>query len=390
MSRVTRFAARDPGPSARIAGFIGHLREQGYQLGVGDTLIALQALETVDPCSIEVVRAALRASCVKHREQQQNFDALFDSYWLQNGRVREKAAPKPSERNLKGGNSSRSTAGQDQDQGRTDTPDNGEGEIEASGVGRKVAARRDIKLKKDLRQWVSPEDVTEAEQIAKQLGEQLRHQRSRRYTKHAHSTYLDLRHTLRKAMTTGGEPLNLAWKMRPYRPIKIAALCDVSGSMEHYSRPFLAFLAGMMRSDPNADAYLFHTRLVRITDTLRDRDALRMLNRLTLLSDGVGGGSKIGANLERYAERYARRFVNSQTVVLIFSDGYDSDSPEPLVNALQRLRKRGAKIVWLNPLKGWVDYQPVARAMAAALPLLDHFAPATTLQDLADLGAHLQ
>jgi uncharacterized protein with von Willebrand factor type A (vWA) domain len=107
--------------------------------------------------------------------------------------------------------------------------------------------------------------------------------------------------------------------------VKITALCDVSGSMVAYARPFLAFLVGLMRSDPASDAYLFHTRLVRITEAMRDPDPMRALNRLTLLSEGFGGGSRIGGNLARFATTYARSFVDARTVVFILSDGYDTE-----------------------------------------------------------------
>ena len=166
-------------------------------------------------------------------------------------------------------------------------------------------------------------------------------------------------------------------------------LVDVSGSMSVYAQVFLAFLAGLMRGDPTADAYLFHTRLVRIAEALRDKDALRALGRLSVLADGFGGGSKIGVSLAQFSQTYARRFVDGRTVVLILSDGYDTDHPDLLSAALEKLKKRGCKIIWLNPLKGWAGYEPVTRAMAQALPHLDVFRPANTLADLAALEQEL-
>ena len=157
--------------------------------------------------------------------------------------------------------------------------------------------------------------------------------------------------------------------------------------MTVYSRIFLAFLAGLMRADPRADAYLFHTRLVRITEALRDKDPLRSLARLSLLAEGFAGGSKIGESLGTFAGTYGRRFVDNRTVVMILSDGYDTASPDGISDALVRLKKRGCKIVWLNPLKGWDGYEPTARAMSEALPHLDLFRAANTLEDLAGLEA---
>jgi len=183
--------------------------------------------------------------------------------------------------------------------------------------------------------------------------------------------------------------LRLMRKKRPDRTRKIVALCDVSGSMSVYAQVFLAFLAGLLRADTAADAYLFHTRLVRITEALRDKDAMRAIGRMSLMADGFGGGSKIGPSLALFADPYARRFVDGRSVVLILSDGYDTEPPAIMDAALAKLKKRGCKIIWLNPLKGWKDYQPITAGMSAALPHLDLFKAANTLDDLAALEPEL-
>ena len=128
---------------------------------------------------------------------------------------------------------------------------------------------------------------------------------------------------------------------------------------------------------------------MRITEALRDKDAMRAIGRMSLMADGFGGGSRIGPCLQRFADTYARRFVDGRSVVLILSDGYDTEPPAVIAQALEKLRKRGCRIIWLNPLKGWRDYAPVAGGMAAALPQLDLFAPANTLADLVALEPEL-
>jgi uncharacterized protein with von Willebrand factor type A (vWA) domain len=194
-----------------------------------------------------------------------------------------------------------------------------------------------------------------------------------------------MRKILRRSVNRGGEPIDLFYKTRPDRPARIVALLDVSGSMTVYARVFLAFLKGLVSADQATDAYLFHTQLVRISDALRDSDTMRAVNRLSIMAQGFGGGTRIGANLKLFNAQYAAQSVNGRSVVIILSDGYDTDPPEMVADALARLKRRGARIVWLNPLKGWEGYEPVARGMAAALPYLDHFAAANTLDDLAAL-----
>ena len=393
MSKVTRFSGSDPGAVARVSGFIAHLREHGFRLGVAETETALRALSCVNPIVPSEARLALKSVCAGSVEDSVQFDMLFDSFWMADGRVRHKIIPIKATAEVKDSKSTRtdetqSTAGKGLIQAPEDAKD-GEDSY-AEGTGKLAASKTQNLMKKDLRELVSAEDIRAAEQVAIRLGKALRDRRSRRRKVARRGTLIDLRRTIRQSLSTGGDPLHLAKRKRPDRPMKIVALCDVSGSMMNYARPFLAFLAGLMRADSASDAYLFHTRLVRITNALRDDDPLRALNRITLLADGFGGGSKIGANLQQFANGYARNFVDGRSVVIILSDGYDSDAAEVMGKALAKLKRRGCKIIWLNPLKGWQGYEPVAKGMAAALPYLDIFAAAATLADLAGLERTLE
>ena len=393
MSKVTRFSGSDPGSAARVSGFIAHLREHGFRLGVAETETALRALSCVNPIVPSEARLALKSVCAGSVEDSVQFDMLFDSFWMADGRVRHKVIPIKATAELKDSKSTRtdetqSAAGKGSIQAPEDAKD-GEDSY-AEGTGKLVASKTQNLMKKDLRELVSAEDIRAAEQVAIRLGKALRDRRSRRRKVARRGTLIDLRRTIRQSLSTGGDPLHLAKRKRPDRPMKIVALCDVSGSMMNYARTFLAFLAGLIRADSASDAYLFHTRLVRITNALRDDDPLRALNRITLLADGFGGGSKIGANLQQFANGYARNFVDGRSVVIILSDGYDSDAAEVMGKALAKLKRRGCKIIWLNPLKGWQGYEPVAKGMAAALPYLDIFAAAATLADLAGLERTLE
>lgn len=392
MSRVTKFAARDPGPGARVIGFMDHLRQNGLRLGVAETSLALEALCQVDAARPDDARAALKAVCTGCFDEAGRFDALFDSYWMNGGKVRQKTMPSLPRKPSPDVHSSRSAQGeQASGTGQAQAPDDGQsgGAFESDGTGKLIATEVANLMKKDLRDVVQPEDIAAAEAVARRLGAALRDRRSRRRVSAQKGDRLHFRKIIRASLATGGEPIALAKQRRPERARKIVALCDVSGSMGVYAQVFLAFLAGLMRADKDTDAYLFHTRLVRISEALRDKDALRALARMSLMADGFGGGSKIGASLETFATGPARRFVDGRTVVLILSDGYDTDPPEVLSAALSRLKKRGCKVIWLNPLKGWKDYAPAAKGMAAALPHLDFFTAANTLTDLSQLEGEL-
>lgn len=391
MSRVTRFAGRDPGPAARVGGFIAHLRDNGMRLGVDEAATALSALNTVAATSPHEARRALRAVCTGCKEEAEQFDALFDSYWMDAGRVKQKVIPTKSNSISDDVHSSRNAKGSEtSSSGSANAPDSNDGDAESDGTGKLIATDIRNLSRKDLRDLVQSDDIAKAESVARRLGSALRDRRSRRRIAARKGDRLHFRKIIRQSLATGGEPLRLLRKRRPDRTRKIVALCDVSGSMTVYAQVFLAFLAGLLRADGAADAYLFHTRLVRITEALRDKDAMRAIGRMTLMADGFGGGSKIGPSLLRFADTYARRFVDGRSVVLILSDGYDTEPPEVIDKALSKLRKRGCKIIWLNPLKGWKDYAPIAEGMAAALPHLDLFKAANTLDDLAALERELE
>ncbi len=390
MSRVTKFAARDPGPAARIAGFMAHLRENGLRLGIAEADVAIAALAEVEAVRPDDSRRALRAVCTGCKEEAERFDDLFDGYWMDMGRVKQRVVPTASTPINDGVHSSRDAEGQDTGtSGSATAPDSEGGEADSDGTGKLIATKQRNLARKDLRDLVRRDEIAQAEDVARRIGAALRDKRSRRRIAARKGDRLHFRKTIRQSLATGGEPLRLLRKKRPDRTRKIVAICDVSGSMSVYSRVFLAFLAGLMRADTTADAYLFHTRLVRITEALRDKDAMRAIGRMSLMADGFGGGSKIGPSLMRFADTYAKRFVDGRSVVLILSDGFDTEPPQMIAEALQKLKKRGCKIVWLNPLKGWADYAPVAEGMAAALPYLDAFNAANTLADLAALEREL-
>lgn len=390
MSRVTKFAGRDPGPAARVAGFVAHLRSNGLRLGVAEADLAMAALAEIDAIRPDDCRRALRAVCTGCKEEAERFDDLFDSYWMDMGRVKQKVVASPSTSVSDDVHSTRDAKGEDAgSSGSATAPDDKEGAAESDGTGKLIATEQRNRNRRDLRDLVRPEEIAEAEDVARRIGAALRDRRSRRQIAARKGNRLHFRKTISQSLATGGEPMRLMRKKRPDRTRKIVAICDVSGSMSVYARVFLAFLAGLMRADSAADAYLFHTRLVRITEALRDKDAMRAIGRMSLMADGFGGGSKIGPSLMRFAETYARRFVDGRSVVMILSDGYDTEPPEIMAAALDKLRKRGCKIIWLNPLKGWADYAPVAEGMAAALPYLDAFKAANTLADLAALEQEL-
>lgn len=375
---------------------MAHLRENGLPVSVTEYSQTLEALSCVNITNSVEVQLACKAVCVGRSDHYAQFDELFIAYWFNRGREKQAVVSsdhspgKPSPSIFQPGVD---TTQQSSERGSADEAgdsDSEEDQSAHSGEGKLIATTTTNIEKVDLREMMTPDSVQRAEYLAHKLAAAMRDRRSRRRRAARKGAAIDLRRVIRESISRGGEPLNLYKRHKPDRPVNIVALLDVSGSMTVYAKIFLSFLKGLISHDQRTDAYLFHTSLVRVSDALRDNDTLRAVNRLSLMAQGFGGGTKIGTNLQNFNKQYAARTVTGRSVVIILSDGYDTDPPEVIGLALQRLKKRGCRIVWLNPLKGWKDYAPVAGGMAAALPYLDLFAAANTLESLAALEPYLQ
>ena len=379
------------GAASRMTGFMAHLRHNGFAVGPCETELVLSTLAANEFPDVSAARLGLKTMLSGDRVQWSRFDELFDVYWFKRGlRLAERAPAKDPFRShrtrpelwdkvLPPEDGSASPSRIERWPGEAEGPDG------TSGSGRLIASTQDALMRTDLRTLVSPEDVAEAERIAERLARAMRYRLCRRRMPACRGDTIDLRRTMRRNLSRGGEPIELRRKHRPERPVRLVVLLDVSGSMKVYSRYFLSFVHGLIGQWLQADTFLFHTRLVRVTDVLRERDVSRAMGRLSLITEGFGGGTRIAASLKHFNDRYAKEALNSRSVVIVMSDGYDTDPTEALTIELQRLKGRARRLVWLNPLRGWKDYAPVARAMAAALDHIDCFATAHSLASLAAL-----
>ena len=193
---------------------------------------------------------------------------------------------------------------------------------------------------------------------------------------------------MRLALGTGGDPVRLARRVRAIRRTKLVVLCDVSGSMDLYSRFLLQVLYALQHAFARVETFAFSTRVVRITDSLSRGSYRDALNALAALETGWSGGTRIGESIQTVRSTWPRLF-DRRTAVIVLSDGWDTGDPEVLGEALRQLHRRAGRIIWLNPLLGSPSYQPLTRGMQAALPHLDIFAPAHDIASLERLASHL-
>lgn len=207
--------------------------------------------------------------------------------------------------------------------------------------------------------------------------------RTRRTRARAHGRDVDMRRTLRLAGRSGGEVVRLARRERRYRPRRLVLLCDVSGSMEPYTRVFLSLLQGAVRA-VHAEAFVFATRLTRVTDDVRVSHPDVALARAAASAPDMAGGTRLGDSLRTFLDEYGRRGMARGAVLVILSDGWTGDA-EVVAVQMARLRRLCHRIVWVNPRKAAPDYEPLAMGMAAGLPFCDAFVSGHTLRSLEDV-----
>jgi uncharacterized protein with von Willebrand factor type A (vWA) domain len=195
--------------------------------------------------------------------------------------------------------------------------------------------------------------------------------RTRRAERDRHGERIDLRRTLRGSLRTGGDPVHLRRRRRRIVPRRIVMLCDISGSMEPYARAYLQFLTCAARTGPNAEAFVFATRLTRLTRALGSRNPARAIQSAAAAAPDWSSGTRIGEALKEFNDRHGRRGMARGAVIVILSDGWERGDPVLVGREMERLSRLAHRIVWVNPRAGADEFVPRAGGMAAALPFVD-------------------
>ncbi|MBB6469370.1 uncharacterized protein with von Willebrand factor type A (vWA) domain [Aminobacter lissarensis] len=379
--------------SAKLAAFLKTLRGAAFAIGLREGQDAATLLATGYGERPGLLRQAFKHLFSARKEDWEKFDGIFDAFWL-GKRVRSRLtlagtpanANNPSVKSLQDG-ADRPAGGEAFDQipagdESAQHERNGEGRAEGASRAETIAAT-------DFRKLSDPADVAEAHAIAAKLARVMRTRMTRRDLARRRGYRLDLRRTIHKNISHGGVPISLVRRQRKQKPLRLVILLDASGSMNMYTGVFLRFIHGVLDEFCEAEAFLFHTRLAHVSDAMKERDAQRALDRLSMMAQGAGGGTKIGESLATFNRWHAARVIHSRTCVMIVSDGYETGDAVLLGREMAQLGKRCRRIVWLNPMMGWENYAPEAAGIRAALPHVDLFAPAHTLKSLAALEPYL-
>jgi len=376
----------------KLAAFLKTLRDNGFAVGLAEGRDAASLMASGYAAKPGLLRSAMKHLFSARKSDWEKFDGLFDAFWL-GKRVRSrsmtagaaKAANSPSLKNLQDtGDTRGSSSAMDQVPSADDAPE------ERGGEGRMEGASRAENLSEvDFRKLADPDQIAQAHEAAARLAKAMRTRLTRRDLARRRGYRLDLRRTIHRNISHGGVPISLVKRQRKDKPLRLVMLLDASGSMSLYTGVFLRFIHGVLDEFREAEAFLFHTRLAHVSDAMKERDAARALDRLSILAQGAGGGTRIGESLATFNRQHAARVVHSRTCVMIVSDGYETGDANLLGREMAALAKRCRRIVWLNPMMAWQGYAPVAAGIRAALPHVDLYAPANTLKSLAALEPYL-
>ncbi|MFQ5890295.1 MAG: VWA domain-containing protein [Gemmatimonadota bacterium] len=360
------------------------LREDGVACTVAESLAATRALEYLDLGDALDVYFGLRSVFTSEPVHAPAFDRCFWELW---GRRQRGGWGRPARPSRPAGwQTRRELVNRLHRRSAERSPEHPASSPETSGRGRTGAAYSALEL---LAQRsfgsLDEREVRELDRAFDRLLIRLATRRSRRLQSGGRRGSVDLRRSLRAAVHHDAELIRLARRQRRIDRPRVVLLCDVSGSMERYSRFLLRFLLAATR-DRSVEVFAFSTRLTRLTPWLA---GVRADEALVALGDHVrdwSGGTRIGACLEEFLERYSRSMLGQKTVVVILSDGLDRGDIASLERAMRGIRRRTRRVIWLNPLLESPQYRPEARGMKAALPYVDDFAPGHSLEALRQLA----
>ena len=370
---------------AQMAGFAALLRDHGLQVGPAEQVAMRQAMAAVGPLNERHVRAAWRAIACNNLRDWRQWDDLFDRYWHPHktrGTVKVSGQTKPR-RDLRqaveglrsDATSNQSKPGAPAAQSAGDQATRSDAPVSESDLSQGGATRAEALVQRDGQMWL-PSELTALRDTATSIMANLRPTPTRRWRADVGGHRLNLRQTMRKSIAFGGEPLTPVWMRRREREPQVFILVDVSRSMESHAAFYLRVARAFAQVAP-VRAFVFHTRIIEITSLLQ-RDSAAVQEKINAVTAGFGAGTRIAESLLAFSRQHARAQLSSRSRVWVFSDGFDTEPPERLAEALAAVRARGARVSWFHP----THQAAFSNAMQQAKKQLDRTLPLANLHDL--------
>jgi uncharacterized protein len=378
------------------------LRANGIKVTSSQVMDFVHATQHIGIQNRRRFKEAAEACLVTRGEDREMFSLIFDVFWRSKRTTQENDnAPEFADSSAEaiegldeaegeeGSQQSQAAEGMegmaiDEDSESGDVGDSDDSELESVLTYSGSEALRS----KDFSEFTQ-EELEQARLLMKKLKWEIGMRRSRRKIATSKGRFIDARRTMRKSLQTAGVPLRISQRKVKYKPRALIVICDISGSMDRYSRLLLQFIHTIENDMAKVEAFVFGTRLTRVTRVLKKRPIDEAITRVSREVQDWAGGTRIGESIQTFNQEYARRVLRNGAVVLIISDGWDRGDPQLLGNEMMRLQRSSYRLIWLNPLLGSPRYQPLTRGMQAALPYIDDFLPVHNLESLELLADHL-
>ena len=371
------------------------LREAGLPVGPASVLDAIKAVGVVGVSSRKDFYWALHAVFVNRRDQRDIFDQAFHFFW-KNPNLLERMmtmllptfkGDQPAEEKSKMSKRLSEALSHNDDQAdneeEEDAPDEDD---EKFDIDQSLTfSKQEVLATKDFEK-MSIDEFNLAKSAISKLTLPLGLIKTRRFETHPKGHRADLRKTLRDASKSGGDLIFLKKKRRRKRPPPLVILCDISGSMDRYSRMMLHFMHTLTNDRDRVSTFLFGTRLTNVTRYLRARDPDLAIDKVSKTVVDWAGGTRIGQCLHEFNKSWARRVLGQGAVVLLISDGLDRDGAVGLAEEIERLHKSCRRLIWLNPLLRFDAYAPKALGAKALMHHVDDFRPVHNLESLGQLA----
>jgi uncharacterized protein with von Willebrand factor type A (vWA) domain len=375
--------ARHTDLQRNIIEFCRVLREREMLVTPSEVIDAIRTADIVDLADRYEFKTALRSVLTARPEDIPLHDATFDEFW------RTRLVERLEERGDDGVASEDPDAkGEDVPQPQMADADESDADDDEEGLDMPLYSPVEVLAGRDFSTFV-PDEMQDIARAILLVARRLATRESRRYRSTQRGHAIDLRRTMRRNIKYGGTVVELAKKKRKIRKPKIVLICDVSRSMDTYSKFLLQFIYALQNTLGRVESFVFSTRLTRVTEYFRASDIYTALERIAREVPDWSGGTRIGESLKVFNHEWALRMVNQHTIVLIMSDGLDTGDASVLEYEMEQIQRRAARVIWLNPLLGNDDYRPLARGMSAALPHVNLFASAHNLASLQALGKYL-
>ncbi len=363
--------------SANIVQFCRFLRQKGFAVGVEEEAITLEALQLIDYTDPSIFSIAVKATLCRSKTQAEEFDALFNDYWHQlskaiDAKIKDFKKQKPASQQVSFKSLKTWLHGNRNDETE---------ETATYSINEKLS-------KKDFSS-IPDDEVDELMLLIRALAKRLAAKKNRRYEFSHKIKMPDLRRTLRKNLRRGGELLELAYRKPKRNRGKLVLLCDVSKSMELYTAFLIQFMYAFQQVYGRMETFTFGTSLKKITPLLKENNFREALQLLGAENNDWAGGTRIGESLDSFVNVYSKKMLDSKTIVIILSDGWDKGNLELLKKSMRFIQIRSKKIIWLNPLAGYNSFTPDVVGMQTAMPFIDVFAPVHNVESLRRLGKWL-